>query len=456
MKKTHKKFGKSSYPFLTEIKNFVLYYKKFKNNENLQKNEELTGYVNKIFEQQEKEKIVRWLVNSIRESLDLDKMFETIVEEIGKLLKVDRCLTALFEKKDGNFYFRNEYRKNEAVVSMSDNEKTVCEIPNAWHNMLVKRFFSVVINDCSKDTLNIKQKEYLENNDIKSLIIIPIVHKEEILGIIMVHQIEFQRNWEEDHLEILKDIGSQTAIAVRQAILYSKVQEATRLKSEFLAGMSHELKTPLNAVIGFSEMLISEDYGKLNIKQKKFLNNISVSGEHLLKLVNDILDPSKIESGNMQIYCETFNIYHAVEETVSVLKSLAMKKNIDLKMNVSRNIFINADLRRFKQVMYNLLSNAVKFTEDKGKIRVKAYQDGSNLKVEIHDTGIGIAAKDKDKIFKNFRQLDSSLTRKQEGTGLGLTLTKKLVELHNGEIDFESKEGKGSKFWFSLPGLKVE
>ncbi|OGI01521.1 MAG: hypothetical protein A2Y25_03385 [Candidatus Melainabacteria bacterium GWF2_37_15] len=436
---------------------FKAMFKKFgfyKESETLYKEEELTRYINKIFEQQEKERIVRWLVNSIRESLDLDTVLEKTVEEVGRLLKVDRCLIALFYKETEKFNFRNEYRINNEIMSVLDNlEDAIRKILEPRHEFMINSFQTVVINDIEQEKLSPEASSFIKKFGIKSYIIVPIVDKNELSGIIIVHQVKNKRKWEDAHEEILKDIGSQIAIAIRQAILYAKVQESTRLKSEFLFSMSHELRTPLNAIIGFSEMLLCEDYGQLSEKQTKFIKNISLSGEHLLRLVNDILDLSKIESGNMEINYEIFNIYQAIWETVSVLNSLAEKKNINIEMDVDNKLCINADLRRFKQIMYNLLSNAVKFTEDNGKVKVIACLEESRLRVEVHDTGIGIPAKDRDKIFKNFRQLDSSLTRKQEGTGLGLTLTKKFIELHKGIIDFESKEGQGTKFWFTLPGV---
>ena len=420
------------------------------------KDNELNEYINKIFEQQEKERIVRWLVNSIRESLDLDKVLEKIVEEIGRLLKVDRCLMALYDKDAEKFYFQNEYRINKDITSvLNDPDNLISNMPQNWYEHLLKSNDPIIINDLKKIELNDAQKNYIQKNNIKSLIIIPVVHKNEILGAIMVHQVHYKREWENTHIEILKDTGSQIAIAVGQAILYTRVQEATKLKSEFLASMSHEFRTPLNAIIGFSEMLLSEDFGKLNEKQKKFLNNVTLSGKHLLRLVNDILDLSKVESGNLELDYEVFNINFAIFETVSILNSMAIKKNISIETNLEENIIIDADIVRFKQIMYNLLSNAVKFTEDNGKIFIKSIFANGNLKIEVIDTGIGISARNRDKVFQEFRQIDSSYARKQDGTGLGLILTKKLVEMHKGCINFESKEGKGSKFWFILPEAKL-
>lgn len=420
------------------------------------KDKGLTEYINKIFEQQEKERIVRWLVNSIRESLDLDKVLEKIVEEVGRLLKVDRSLIALYDKNTGKFYLKNEYRINENIPSvLNTGGQLLSELPQKWHEHLLTSNKPIVINSCKEESLEENQKDYLQQNNIKSLIIIPVVHKNEVLGAIMVHQFHYKREWESTHIEILKDTGSQIAIAVGQAILYTRVQEATKLKSEFLAGMSHEFRTPLNAIIGFSEMLLSEDFGELNDKQKKFLNNVALSGKHLLRLVNDILDLSKVESGNMELTYEVFDVNYAVFETVSILKSMAIKKNISIETNLEGCIVINADIGRFKQIMYNLLSNAIKFTEDNGNININSTFFDDKLKIEVIDTGIGISIEDRDTVFQEFRQIDSSYSRRQDGTGLGLTLTKKLVEMHKGCIDFESEKDKGSTFWFILPEARL-
>jgi len=417
---------------------------------------DLNDYINKIFEQQEKERIVRWLVNSIRESLDLDKVMEKIVEEIGRLLRVDRCLIALYDKDIGKFYFQNEYKIDENIPDVLNNTGSLMpDLPQNWQNHLLRSKNPVVINNFEDETLDENQKKYLEINNIKSLIIIPVVHKSEILGIIMVHQVHYKREWENTHIEILKDTGSQIAIAIGQAILYTRVQETTKLKSEFLASMSHEFRTPLNAIIGFSEMLLNEDFGKLNEKQQKFANNVVLSGKHLLRLVNDILDLSKVESGNLELNYEEFEVNFVIDETVSILKGMAIKKNIFIETKLRENIIINADIGRFKQIMYNLLSNAIKFTEDNGKIFINSKLINDDLKIEIIDTGIGISPENRDKVFQEFRQIDSSYARKQDGTGLGLTLTRKLVEKHSGSIDFDSEEGKGSKFWFILPEAKL-
>lgn len=232
-------------------------------------------------------------------------------------------------------------------------------------------------------------------------------------------------------------------------------ESANQIKSDFIASLSHELRTPLNAIIGFSDILLNDNGGKIGVKQEKYINNIAASGKHLLALVNDLLDISKIEAGKMELIYENFNSGKVIQDIVTGLKSLALKKKISVKIKL-RDINVNADLKKFKQIIYNLLSNAIKYTPEGGKVLVHSDINESKLVVSVEDTGIGIAEKDYEQIFSHFKQIDSSYTKEQEGSGLGLSLTKKLVEMHNGSIYFNSELGKGSRFWFILPDAKVK
>jgi PAS domain S-box-containing protein len=231
------------------------------------------------------------------------------------------------------------------------------------------------------------------------------------------------------------------------------LQEASRLKSEFLANMSHELRTPLNGIIGFSEVLIDEKAGAVNPRQKEYLNDILNSGRHLLQLINDVLDLSKVEAGKMELFPETFSLPAAVAEVCSVLTSLAKQKNIPIRSQLAPTAAqITLDQQKFKQVLYNLLSNAVKFTDDGGHVEIVAsMQEADRLRLEVHDSGVGIKAEDFSKLFVEFQQLDTGVARRHQGTGLGLALTKKLVELQGGAITVESEPGKGSIFTVTLP-----
>lgn len=236
-----------------------------------------------------------------------------------------------------------------------------------------------------------------------------------------------------------------------------RIEAANKAKSEFLANMSHELRTPLNAIIGFSEILRDKLCGDLNEEQMDFVMDINSSGHHLLQMINDILDLSKIESGKLELKYEEFKIDEAIEGVLTTLKGLANKKYLSLETFFHNpNELIFADHVKFKQILYNLLSNAIKFTPEKGKITIhtKSFRDESErdfIEVAVSDTGIGIAPEDYPKIFVEFKQVDSSISRKYEGTGLGLALTKKLVDLHGGKVGFESKPGVGSTFYFTLP-----
>ncbi|MFQ5574333.1 MAG: response regulator [Terriglobia bacterium] len=232
------------------------------------------------------------------------------------------------------------------------------------------------------------------------------------------------------------------------------LEKANKLKSEFLANMSHELRTPLNSIMGFSEVLQDELFGELNEKQGKYVGNIHQSGKHLLRLINDILDLSKVEAGKMELRLEEFALGEAISNVESTIRSLAREKNIVLETNVRQDRPLVADSAKFKQIMYNLLSNAVKFTPKGGKVTVDIDGTDTETRVSVADTGIGICEEDQDKIFKEFQQLDSSYSREYEGTGLGLALTRKFVEMHGGKITVSSEEGKGSAFVFAIPRVE--
>jgi protein-histidine pros-kinase len=231
------------------------------------------------------------------------------------------------------------------------------------------------------------------------------------------------------------------------------IQHANRMKSEFLATVSHELRTPLNGIIGFSEFLVDEKPGKLNEKQKEYLNDILNSGRHLLQLINDVLDLSKVEAGKMELFPEAFSLSKAVDEVCSVISPLAKKKNVGMRSEIASKVgSITLDQQKFKQVLYNLVSNAVKFTNDGGHVDIiAAPHESKRLRLQVRDTGIGIRQEDIGKLFIEFQQLDSGSARRYEGTGLGLALTKKLVEFQHGSITVESELGKGSTFTVILP-----
>jgi signal transduction histidine kinase len=268
-----------------------------------------------------------------------------------------------------------------------------------------------------------------------------------------------------DHLEeLVKERTEELDMAKAIA------EEANKAKSEFLANMSHEIRTPLSSIIGFSELLFDETKGPLNDDQKKYLGYVTSSGQHLLSLINDILDLSKVEAGKMELQPTCFSIKYLLKNSLSFVVEKATKHNIKLLSEISAGVdVIEADERKVKQIIYNLLSNAVKFTPDGGSVTVgadivshnsvalpinirKGLPDTEYVLVSVKDTGIGIARKDQSKIFIEFQQIEEPYSKKYEGTGLGLALSQRLVTLHEGKIWFESKgKGKGCTFDFILP-----
>ena len=253
----------------------------------------------------------------------------------------------------------------------------------------------------------------------------------------------------------------------RQILAYAaEVEKANKAKSQFLANMSHELRTPLNAIIGFSELLDTSSFGPLNDKQQRYVHNILTSGKHLLALINDILDLSKVEAGMLDINLERFIVADALSNIEALIRGYAAKKRVTITFDSSERVStIRADQTRFKQVLYNILSNAVKFTPEGGgihlfaelledvstRVQTSQLEPGTYLLVSVKDTGIGIKPEDYEKVWGEFQQVDSSYARKQEGSGLGMALTRRLLEMQGGAIWFGSELGVGTTFYFVMP-----
>jgi len=295
-------------------------------------------------------------------------------------------------------------------------------------------------------------------NDSRSAIIAPMLWEGQGVGGIFVAR-NFTGSFSDKAIRQLKAFADQAVIAIQNARLFREIQEksaqlevANKHKSEFLANMSHELRTPLNAIIGFSEVLSEKMFGDLNAKQADYLKDIHESGKHLLSLINDILDLSKIEAGRMDLEISSFDLPAALSNAMTLVRERAQRHGIELSLKVDKRLgAFQADERKFKQIVVNLLSNAVKFTPDGGKVDVSARKFDGKIEVAVRDTGIGIAPEDQGAVFEEFKQVGRDYTKKAEGTGLGLALTKRFVELHGGEVRLQSAPGKGSTFTITLP-----
>jgi signal transduction histidine kinase len=259
-------------------------------------------------------------------------------------------------------------------------------------------------------------------------------------------------------VSLLETFATQSVMAIQNARLFQEIEDKSRQleaasqhKSEFLANMSHELRTPLNAIIGFSEVLAARMFGAVNAKQAEYLQDILESGQHLLSLINDILDLSKIEAGRMELEAADFDLPSAIDNALILVRERASRHGIALASTVDERLgLIRGDERKVKQVLLNLLSNALKFTPEGGRIDVRAALREGRAEVSVADTGVGIAPEDQEAVFEEFRQVGTA-DKKVEGTGLGLALSRKFVELHGGRIWVESEPGRGSTFTFTLP-----
>jgi signal transduction histidine kinase len=292
----------------------------------------------------------------------------------------------------------------------------------------------------------------------RTLLVLPLVREDVPFGAVLLRRPEV-RPFSDQEAGLLQTFGDLAAIAIENVRLFAEIEDksrqleiANRHKSEFLANMSHELRTPLNAIIGFSEVLLEKLFGDVNEKQEDYLKDIHSSGRHLLSLINDILDLSKVEAGRMELDLSTFELGAAISNAMTLIRERAQRHGIRLAVDLDPALReIVADERKLKQILLNLLTNAVKFTPDGGSVTVRARVDAGNVVISVQDTGIGIAPEDQDAVFEEFRQVGRHYTNKQEGTGLGLALTRRFVELHGGRITVESAPGQGSTFTFTLP-----
>ncbi|MDK2892473.1 PAS domain-containing sensor histidine kinase [Methanohalophilus sp.] len=317
-----------------------------------------------------------------------------------------------------------------------------------------KNYFDIFIPpEISSDLKNLlfkifNEKEYPKYNENE------IVTKNGTRRLIAWDNIPFRDN--NGMIETIASMGKDITDRKRieKNIYDAKIaaEEANQAKSMFLANMSHELRTPLNSIIGFSQVLKEKAFGDLNEKQERYVSNILNSGKHLLNIINDILDLAKVESNDFELSPEKISLPECCNEIKTLMQPLANKKSINLKTNLeTEDREIYADKTKIKQIMYNLVNNAIKFTPEYGTVEINVKQINNKLQVSVSDTGIGISKKDQEMIFEPFKQVESASNRKYEGTGLGLALVKKYVEMHGGEVWVESKPGKGSTFSFTIP-----
>jgi signal transduction histidine kinase len=291
----------------------------------------------------------------------------------------------------------------------------------------------------------------------RSLLVVPLLGRDHVIGALVVRR-KARGAFPQTTVDLLKTFAAQSVLAIQNAHLFTEIDEKSRQleiasqhKSQFLANMSHELRTPLNAILGYTELILDDIYGEPSEKMREVLERLQANGKHLLGLINDVLDLSKIEAGQLTLSLADYSLKDIVHTVFTGVESLATGKKLKLTTDVAANLPTgHGDERRLAQVLLNLVGNAIKFT-DKGEVAIKATTADGSFTVAVCDTGPGIAPSDQGKIFGEFQQADNSVTRRKGGTGLGLSIAKRIIEMHGGRIWVESEIGKGSTFAFTIP-----
>jgi len=411
------------------------------------------------------------LNSRIRQTLELQTILESAVRELGAALGASRCFVRL--------------RRGTDLLAASSE----------WHAPEVPSVSTRADPTLPLQVAAIRERRTLETPDARSdgripggapgitqalaALVTPILLRGEAIGVIVFHQSGVARAWREEEIGLVEEVAAELAVGIANARLYrssedasrelaikiGELERANRMKAQFLANMSHELRTPLNAVIGFSEMLLLGAHGTLTPEQEDALQTVSRNGRHLLGLVNDILDLSKVEAGRMELHLTPTNVRELLGDVLAGMDSLVTAKEHTVTLELADGpLVVRADELRVRQVLFNLISNAVKFTGTGGQIVIRAVrksmllpglgelqQEREAVWIAVSDNGIGIAPHDVQRLFTEFIQVDASHSRRYEGTGLGLALCKRFVALLGGQIGVESTLGRGSTFWLVLP-----
>jgi len=397
---------------------------------------------------------LREIGHAVSSILDLDQVLTTIVTHSVQLTDTDGGSLLEYDDAAREFHILAAYGTSQDLLEAL--QRTRISLDGTLVGRVCVDGQPRSVPDLGSATLD-PHLERLHEAGWRSVLAVPMLAEGVIVGALLVRR-RTAGEFSHDMAELLQTFASQSALAIVNARLYrelerrtGELQVASRHKSEFLASMSHELRTPLNAVIGFSEVLLQRMFGDLNDRQEDYLRDILGSGRHLLELLNDILDLSKVEAGRMELEPSTFSVHAALEYCLSMVRERAAAHGISLDLDVNPGIGdIESDELRFKQVVLNLLSNAVKFSPDDGRVSVRAVTHADELRVTVKDGGIGVAPEDHERIFESFQQAGRARGQ-SEGTGLGLTLCRRIVELFGGRMWLDSEVGVGSTFGFCVP-----
>jgi signal transduction histidine kinase len=394
---------------------------------------------------------------AVSSTLDLETVLTRIVSHAVQLSGTDGGAIYEYEEQSEEFQLRaTDHMEEELITALRTNP------PRLGDGLVGKAALSrqpIEVPDISQElAYPPRMRQMLSRYGFKASLAVPLLREDRIIGALVIRR-KAIGSFRPEVIELVKTFATQSVLAIQNARLFREIENksreieaANRHKSEFLANMSHELRTPLTAIIGFSEVLAQKVFGEMNDKQTEYMDDIISSGRHLLSLINDILDLSKVEAGRMDLDLTKFDVPMAIDNALTLIRERATRHDIKVLHHIDEQMGeVMGDERKFKQILLNLLSNAVKFTPEGGRIDVDAGLNNDCVEISVSDTGIGIAPEHQETIFEEFRQVGTDASKKREGTGLGLALTKRFVELHGGTLRVESILGKGSTFTFTLP-----
>jgi GAF domain-containing protein/HAMP domain-containing protein/anti-sigma regulatory factor (Ser/Thr protein kinase) len=392
--------------------------------------------------------------HAVNSTLDLETVLSTIVAKAVQLSSTDAGAIYVFSNLRQKFRLRATYGMSEAMIA--EIGKQSIGVGESYIGAATRRGEAVQIPDLAAEPPS-PMRDLVVGSGYRGLLVVPLLRPGRVVGALVVRRKE-PGLFAKSTIDLLQTFAAQSVLAIQNARLFSEIEQksreieiASKHKSQFLANMSHELRTPMNAVLGFTEMMSDGLYGQLPDKALKALDRVQANGKHLLGLINDVLDLSKIEAGQLTLALEDYAVGQVVQTVISGTESLAKAKGLALVAKVQEGLPLGrGDERRLTQVLLNLVGNAIKFT-DKGSVEIAARAEDGFFDICVHDTGPGIAPDDQKRIFEEFQQVDNSSTRKKGGTGLGLAISKRLIEMHGGTLSVESVLGEGSTFRVAVP-----
>jgi signal transduction histidine kinase len=395
---------------------------------------------------------------AVNSTLDLETVLSTIVTKATQLSGTEAGAIYVFDPSPREFHLRATYGMDEDMIGALRQQHIRADEPLAASATAQRE--PIQIPDLSKEPAS-AINEIVLRAGYRALLVAPLLQRQDIIGMLVVRRRQpgaFARGT----IDLIKTFAAQSVLALQNARLFHEIEEkgrqlegASRHKSQFLANMSHELRTPLNAILGYTELILDNIYGEAPHRMRTVLERVQVNGKHLLGLINDVLDLSKIEAGQLALSLADYSMDDLVHGVYRAVEPLAREKRLTFNVDVAPNLSSGrGDERRLTQVLLNLVGNAIKFT-DHGEVGIKASGADGAYTVAVHDTGPGIAAADLTAIFEEFRQADSSVTKSKGGTGLGLAIARRIVEMHGGKLWVDSTPGQGSTFSFTIP-IRVE